>query len=35
MALATGKANHDDYTVLIVIHFTRSDLETPNWSLVN
>jgi hypothetical protein len=34
-APATGKSNHDDYAVLIVIHFTRTDLETPNWSLVN
>jgi hypothetical protein len=34
-APATGKSDHDDYTVLIVIHFTRSDLETPSWSLVN
>ncbi|HVO93326.1 MAG TPA: hypothetical protein VMT22_10820 [Terriglobales bacterium] len=32
-ASGTGKSAHDDYTVLVVIHFTRSDLETPNWSL--
>lgn len=32
-APATGKSTHDDYTILVVIHFTRTDLETPTWSL--
>ena len=27
-----GKSRHDDYTVLIVVHFTRSDLEKETWS---
>lgn len=30
-----GKSSHDDYTILIVVHFTRSDMETPSWSLVD
>ena len=30
-APATGKSTHDDYTILIVVHFTRTDLETPAW----
>ena len=29
---AIGKAHHDDYTFLIVIHFTHSDLDTPVWN---
>jgi hypothetical protein len=33
--LAVGKANHDDFTVLIVIHFTRTDLEKQEWDLGN
>jgi hypothetical protein len=32
-ARAVGTSNHDDYTVLIVVHFTRSDLEEPQWDL--
>ena len=27
-----GKSRHDDYTFLIVVHFTRSDLEKETWS---
>jgi hypothetical protein len=30
---AVGRAEHHDYTILIVIHFTRSDLEEQNWNL--
>ena len=30
---AVGKAEHNDYTLLIVIHFTRSDLEKQQWDL--
>ncbi|HEY7216990.1 MAG TPA: hypothetical protein VH985_01260 [Candidatus Binatia bacterium] len=30
---AVGKSQHDDYTVLIAIHFTRSDLEKRTWDL--
>ena len=28
---AIGETNYNDYTVLIVIHFTRSDMETRKW----
>ena len=28
---AIGETNYNDYTVLIVIHFTRSDMETHKW----
>jgi hypothetical protein len=28
---AIGETNYNDYTVLIVIHFTRSDLDTRKW----
>jgi hypothetical protein len=28
---AIGKTNYDDYTILIVIHFTRGDMETRKW----
>jgi hypothetical protein len=28
---AIGETNYDDYTILIVIHFTRSDVETRKW----
>jgi hypothetical protein len=28
-----GKSNHDDYTLLIIVHFTRSDLEKDQWDL--
>ena len=28
---AIGETNYDDYTVLVVIHFTRSDMETRKW----
>lgn len=31
----TGKSSHDDYTILIVVHFARSDLETPSWGLLD
>ena len=30
---ATGSTEHDDYTVLIVIHFTRDDSEQQRWDL--
>ena len=30
---ATGTTTHDDYTLLIVIHFTRTDLEEQHWDL--
>jgi hypothetical protein len=33
--LAGGKSNHDDFTLLIVIHFTRTDLEEEEWDLGN
>jgi hypothetical protein len=32
-APAVGEANHDDYTILILFHFTHTDLEEPNWDL--
>jgi len=32
-APAVGKSNHDDFTLLIVVHFTRSDLEKEQWDL--
>jgi hypothetical protein len=28
--LAVGKVNYDDYTILIIFHFTHTDLEEPN-----
>ena len=28
-----GKAEHNDYTLLIVIHFARTDLEKQRWDL--
>jgi hypothetical protein len=28
---AIGETNYNDYTVLIVIHFTRSEMETRKW----
>jgi hypothetical protein len=28
---ATGNAQYDDYTILIVVHFTRSDMEKSKW----
>lgn len=31
--VAVGKSNHDDFTLLIMIHFTRSDLEKEQWDL--
>jgi len=34
-APAVGKANHDDYTILIVVHFTHTDLEKQTWDLGN
>ena len=34
-APAIGKSNHDDYTVLILVHFTRTDLEKERWDLGN
>ncbi|HEY1236268.1 MAG TPA: hypothetical protein VGH22_23010 [Candidatus Binatia bacterium] len=30
---ATGTTTHDDYTLLIIIHFTRTDLEKQQWDL--
>ena len=30
---AVGSVQHDDYTVLIVVHFTRTDLEKERWDL--
>ena len=30
---AVGESYHDDYTLLIVIHFTRSDLQKETWDL--
>jgi hypothetical protein len=27
--------DHDDFTLLIVIHFTRTDLEEEEWDLGN
>lgn len=30
---SVGKVQHDDYTVLIIVHFTRSDLEKDKWDL--
>jgi len=32
-APAVGSVQHDDYTVLIVVHFTRTDLEKERWDL--
>ncbi len=32
-APAVGKSNHDDFTLLIVVHFTRTDLEKEKWDL--
>jgi hypothetical protein len=32
-APAVGTSNHDDYTILIMVHFTRSDLEERQWDL--
>jgi hypothetical protein len=32
-APAVGTVQHDDYTVLIVVHFTRTDLEKERWDL--
>src|SRR5215510_5828008 len=28
---AIGEAQYDDYTIMIVVHFTRTDLETHKW----
>jgi hypothetical protein len=33
-AAGVGKSLHDDYTVLLIIHFTRTDLEEKSWDLV-
>jgi hypothetical protein len=30
---AVGTSRHDDYTVLIVVHFTRTDLEEYQWDM--
>jgi hypothetical protein len=30
---SVGQSQHDDYTILIVVHFTRSDLEKRRWDL--
>jgi hypothetical protein len=32
-APVVGLVQHDDYTILIVVHFTRSDLEKERWDL--
>lgn len=32
-ALAVGMSQHDDYTILIVVHFTSTDLEKRKWDL--
>lgn len=32
---AVGSSNHDDYTVLIIVHFTHTDLEEGKWDLGN
>jgi hypothetical protein len=34
-APAVGRSNHDDYTVLIIVHFTHTDLEEEKWDLGN
>ena len=34
-APAVGRSNHDDYTVLIIVHFTHTDLEEGKWNLGN
>jgi hypothetical protein len=28
---ALGQSEYDDYTVLIIIHFTRNDMEKRGW----
>jgi len=30
---AIGTTKHDDYTLLIIIHFTRTDVEKRQWNL--
>jgi hypothetical protein len=30
---AVGTSRHDDYTLLIIVHFTRTDLEEPQWDI--
>jgi hypothetical protein len=30
---ARGTTTHDDYTLLIIVHFTRTDLEKQQWNL--
>jgi hypothetical protein len=30
-APAIGEANYDDYTIMIVVHFTRSDIDERKW----
>jgi hypothetical protein len=32
-APVVGKSQHDDYTILVVVHFTRTDLEKQRWDL--
>jgi hypothetical protein len=34
-APAIGKSNHDDFTLLIIVHFTHTDLEKERWDLGN
>jgi hypothetical protein len=34
-APAVGRSNHADYTVLIIVHFTHTDLEEEKWDLGN
>ena len=28
---AIGEARYDDYTIMIVVHFTRNDIEKRKW----
>jgi hypothetical protein len=30
---SSGASEHDDYTILIIVHFTRTDLEEQRWNL--
>jgi len=34
-APAVGQAKHDDYTVLIIFHFTQTDLQEAEWNFGN
>ena len=33
--MAVGQAKHDDYTVLIIFHFTQTDLQEAEWNFGN